>query len=53
LQKDNKEERAPVQWASKKFTPAEVEYGISEKEMYAIFWTFKKFEHELEKEDSR
>lgn len=53
LQKDNKEEWVPVQWASKKFTPAEVEYGISEKEMYAIFWAFKKFEHELEKEDSR
>ena len=32
----------PVQWASKKFTPTEMKYGISEKEMYAMFWAVKK-----------
>ena len=31
-----------VQWASKKFTPTEMKYGISEKEMYAMFWAVKK-----------
>lgn len=47
LQKNYKEEWVPVQWASKKFTPTEVRYGISEKEMYAVFWAVKKFEYEL------
>lgn len=47
LQKNSKEEWVPVQWASKKFTPTEVRYGISEKEMYAVFWGVKKFEYEL------
>jgi hypothetical protein len=32
---------------SKKFTPAEVKYGIPEKEMYAIFCAVEKFEYEL------
>jgi hypothetical protein len=47
LQKDNKNEWVPVQWASKKFTPTEVRYGISEKEIFAVFWGVKKFEYEL------
>ena len=47
LQKNGKDEWVPVQWASKKFTPTEVKYGISEKEMYAVFWAVKKFEYEL------
>lgn len=37
----------PVQWASKKLTPTEKRYGISEKEMLAIFWGVKKFEYDL------
>ncbi|WUR03409.1 reverse transcriptase [Vairimorpha necatrix] len=47
MQKNEKEERVPVQWASKKFTPTETRYGISEKEMYAVYWGIKKFEYEL------
>lgn len=42
-----RKEWVPVQWASKKFTPTETRYGISEKEMYAVFWGIKKFEYEL------
>lgn len=37
----------PIQWASKKLTSTESRYGISEKEMLAIFWGVKKFEYEL------
>lgn len=37
----------PIQWASKKLTPAETRYGISEKEMLAVYWGIKKFEYEL------
>lgn len=37
----------PIQWASKKLTPTETRYGISEKEMLAIFWAVKKFEYDL------
>lgn len=37
----------PIQWASKKFTPTECRYGITEKEMYAVYWGIKKFEYEL------
>lgn len=33
----------PVQWASKKLSQTESRYGISEKEMLAIFWGVKKF----------
>lgn len=47
MQRNEKNEWVPVQWASKKFTPTEGRYGISEKEMYAIFWGIKKFEYEL------
>ncbi|WUR04703.1 reverse transcriptase domain-containing protein [Vairimorpha necatrix] len=47
MQKNDEEEWGPVQWASKKFTPTESKYGISEKEMYAIYWGIKKFEYEL------
>lgn len=38
---------SPIQWASKKPTPTESRYGISEKEMLAIFWRIKRFEYEL------
>ena len=41
----------PVQWASKKFTPTEMKYGISEKEMCAVFWAVKKLSMNLEEED--
>ncbi|KAF9762180.1 Retrovirus-related Pol polyprotein from transposon [Nosema granulosis] len=47
LQKNEQGEYVPVQWVSKKFSPTERRYGISEKEMYAIFWGVKKFEYEL------
>ncbi|KAF9758262.1 Retrovirus-related Pol polyprotein from transposon [Nosema granulosis] len=40
MQKNEKGEWVPVQWSSKKFTPTEVRYGISEKEMYAVFFFF-------------
>lgn len=47
LQKNVKDEWVPVQWASKKFTPTETRYGISEMEMLAVYWAVKKFEYEL------
>jgi RNase H-like domain found in reverse transcriptase/Reverse transcriptase (RNA-dependent DNA polymerase)/Integrase core domain/Integrase zinc binding domain len=47
LQQNEEEKWCPVQWASKKFTPAEVRYSISEKEMYAITWGIEKFSYEL------
>lgn len=37
----------PIEWASKKLTDTEKRYGISEKEMYAVFWGIKRFEYEL------
>lgn len=40
-------ELVPIQWASKKLTATEQRYGISEKEMLAIFWGIKKFEYDL------
>lgn len=40
-------EMLPVQWASKKLTPTEMRYGISEKEMLAVFWGIKKFDYDL------
>ncbi|WUR04686.1 endonuclease [Vairimorpha necatrix] len=47
LQRNGLNEWVPVQWASKKFTPTESRYAITEKEMYAVFWGIKKFEYEL------
>ena len=47
LQQEENGEWRPIQWASKKLTPAESRYGISEKEMLAVFWGIKKFEYEL------
>jgi RNase H-like domain found in reverse transcriptase len=47
LQKNVKGELVPIQWSSKKFTPTERRYAISEKEMFAVFWAIKKFEYEL------
>ena len=47
LQKDKKMKWRLVQSTSKKLTPAEKRYGITEKEMYAVFWATKKFEYEL------
>lgn len=35
-----------IQWASKKLTPTERRYGITEKEKLAVFWGMKKFEYE-------
>ena len=47
LQQTKEGKWAPVQWASKKLTPTERRYGISEKEMLAVYWGIKKFEYEL------
>jgi hypothetical protein len=47
LQEDENKEWKPIQWASKKLTPTERRYGITEKEMYAVVWGIKKFEYEL------
>jgi hypothetical protein len=47
LQQDEEGRWRPVQWASKKFTPTESRYSISEKEMFAIAWGIEKFSYEL------
>ncbi|EQB60915.1 krab-a domain-containing protein [Vairimorpha apis BRL 01] len=46
-QKNEKGNEVAIQWSSKKLTPTEVRYGISEKEMLAVYWGIKKFEYEL------
>ncbi|KRH93462.1 putative krab-a domain-containing protein [Pseudoloma neurophilia] len=40
-------EHRPIKWASKKLTPTETRYVISEREMLAIYWGLKRFEYEL------
>lgn len=40
-------ELKPIVWASKKLTECERKYGITEKEMLAVYWGVKKFEYEL------
>ena len=47
LQQDSEGEWRPVQWASKKLTVIEMKYGITEKEMLAVFWGIMKFAYEL------
>lgn len=47
LMQDVHGELVPVQWASKKLTETERRYGISEKEMLAVFWGIKKFDYDL------
>lgn len=47
VEEDENGEWVPSQWASKKLTPTERRYGISEKEMYGVLWGIKKFEYEL------
>lgn len=37
----------PIEWASKKLTPTEMRYAITEKEMLGVYWAVKKFDHEL------
>lgn len=37
-QEENFGHRNPIDWASRKLTQVEIRYGISEKEMLAIFW---------------
>lgn len=39
-----------VNHASKKLTLCEQKYGITEKEMYAVFWGIKRFEFELRRQ---
>ncbi|WUR02937.1 reverse transcriptase [Vairimorpha necatrix] len=47
LRKNDKDKWVAIQWSSKKLTPTETRYTISEKEMYAVFWGIKRFEYEL------
>lgn len=48
MQKDGiKNEWWPIQWASKKLTPVEKRYRISERRMLAIFRRIKRFKYEL------
>ena len=37
FQENEIDEWVPIQWASKKFTLTEQQYGISEKEIYVVF----------------
>ncbi|KAF9758256.1 Transposon Ty3-I Gag-Pol polyprotein [Nosema granulosis] len=37
----------PIQWSSKKLTPTERRYGITEKEMLAVVWAIEKFAYDL------
>ena len=37
FQENEIDEWVPIQWASKKFTPTEQRYSISEKEIYVVF----------------
>ena len=48
LMQQNKDgELKVVEYASKKLTPSEMQYGITEKEMLGVFWGVKKFDYEL------
>ena len=47
MQENENNSWIPIQWAFKKLIPAETRYGISEKEMLAVYWGIKKFEYEL------
>ena len=47
MQEDEDNVFQPINWASKKLTPTEQRYGITEKEMLAVIWAIKKFEYEL------
>lgn len=47
LQKNSEGVLVPIQWASKKLTPTEERYAITEKEMLAIKWAVEKFSYEL------
>ncbi|OQS53370.1 pol [Ecytonucleospora hepatopenaei] len=47
MQYDENSELRPIYWFSKKFTAAETKYGITEKEMYAVYLGCNKFAHEL------
>lgn len=40
-------ELRPIEWGSKKLTPTESRYSISEKEMYAVYYGMMRFEYEL------
>ncbi|KRH93739.1 krab-a domain-containing protein, partial [Pseudoloma neurophilia] len=40
-------EHQPIEWTSKKLTPTETRYGISEKKMLDIYFGLKRFEYEL------
>src|SRR5699024_101473 len=37
----------PIGWTAKPFSAVEREYGITEKEMYGVYWGVKTFEYEL------
>lgn len=46
-QKSNNGQAKVIQYASKKLTPTETRYGITEKEMLAVLFGMNKFEFEL------
>ena len=41
LQTNDENHWVLIQWASKKLTPTETRYGITEKEMLAVYWGIK------------
>lgn len=47
MQRNDAGELTPIEWASKKLTLTESRYGITEKEMYAVYWGVKRFDYEL------
>lgn len=47
LQEDEGGNFEPIEWASKKLTPTESRYGITEKEMLAVVWGIERFSYEL------
>lgn len=46
-QEDEIKCRKPIEWTSRKLTPTEMRYGISEKEMLAVFLAVIKLEYQL------
>lgn len=47
LQQEDKGELRVIDWASKKLTPAEKKYGITEKEFLAMAWAIEHYEYYL------
>lgn len=47
LQRDESGRMVPVKWGSRKLSPTEKRYGITEKEMLAVLWGVTNFDYEL------